>query len=120
MLSTPSVPFASRLCCATLVAAALLGGLGTGPTGCLSTLGPNIRREEHHVRMTQQATRGACMTCHESEAHMTRRMKAMTPAEMAEHMRWISTVVGPPLVQDWMLRERRTCVDCHAVKEPRA
>jgi len=111
-----SAPLAARLCCATLVVAALLGG----GLGCLTTLGPNIAREEHHVRMTPQATRGACMTCHESEAHMSKRMKGMTPAEMAEHMRWMTTVIRPPLVQDWMLRERRDCVACHAVKEPRA
>lgn len=116
MLPATSPRLAARLCCGSLVAAALLGSL----TGCLSTLGPDIRREQHHVRMTQQATRGTCMTCHESESHMSQRMKAMDPAEMAGHMRYISTVVHPPLVQDWMLRERRDCVACHAVKEPRA
>jgi len=112
----PSPPLVRRLCCATLLACALAGAL----SGCLTTLGPNIAREQHHVRMTPQATRGDCMACHESEAQMTKRMQVMSPDEMAEHMRWMMTVVRPPLVQDWMLRERRDCVACHSVKEPRA
>ena len=114
----PATPprLAARLCCGSLVFAALLGVL----TGCLTTLGPNIRREQHHMRMTQQATRGTCMACHEGESHMSMRMKAMSPAEMTAHMRYITTVMHPPLVQDWMLRERRDCVVCHAVKGPRA
>ena len=120
MLPAPSPRLAARLCCGSLVAAALLGCLAGCLSGCLTTLGPDIRREQHHVRMTQQATRGTCMTCHESESHMSQRMKAMNPAEMTAHMRYISTVVHPPLIQDWMLRERRGCVACHAVKEPRA
>lgn len=116
MLPATSPRLAARLCCGSLVVAALLGVL----TGCLTTLGPNIRREHHHVRMTQQATRGTCMACHESESHMSMRMKAMSPAEMTAHMHYITTVMHPPLVQDWMLRERRDCVACHAVKGPRA
>ncbi|HEY0133773.1 MAG TPA: hypothetical protein VGB85_06820, partial [Nannocystis sp.] len=115
-----SPPLVRRLCCAALLACALAGALGGCLTGCLTTLGPNITREQHHVRMTPQATRGTCMACHESEAQMTKRMKGMSANEMAEHMRWMTTVVRPPLVQDWMLRERRDCVACHSVKEPRA
>ncbi len=119
MASSSSLPRARHLCCVTLAVAGVLGALVGPLTGCLTTLGPDIRREDHHVRMQANATRGACMTCHESESHMRTRMKAMTPAEMSEHMRRITTVVGPPLVQDWMLRERRSCVACHSVKEPR-
>ena len=126
MLPSPPLARLRHACRAPVVALALLlagalGGLTTlANLGCLTTLGPDIRREQHHVRMTPDATRGACMTCHESEAHMSARMKRMSSAEMAEHMRWVTTVIHPPLVQDWMLRDRRACVACHSVKEPRA
>ena len=111
----PSTSTARRLCLAALVLAAGLGGA----VGCLTTLGPDIRGESHHVRMSRASTRDACMTCHESEAQMTRRMKGMSPEQMAEHMRWMTAVVRPPLVQDWMVSDPRDCVVCHRVKEPR-
>jgi hypothetical protein len=110
---------AARRCRAVAAAALAAAALVGGAFGCLTALGPDIRREAHHVRMSQTATRGACMTCHEGEAHMGARMKQMTPAEMRVHMQYITAVVHPPLVQDWMLRERRGCVACHRVKEPR-
>ncbi len=110
---------ARRLCLALAVAGPALAGLAGLLAGCLTTLGPDIRRESHHVRMSCDATRGACMTCHESEAQMTRRMQVMSPAEMSEHMRWMTAVVRPPLVQDWMVADRRGCVECHRVREPR-
>lgn len=100
---------------ATLVAAALLGGT----LGCLTTLGPDIRRDWPHAGMTQAATRGACLGCHETETHMRTRMQAMTPPEMQQHMQYITTVVHPPLVQDWMVKEPRECVACHTVRRSR-
>lgn len=104
---------------AVLVAAALLGGVSSSLTGCLTQLGPDIRREAPHRRMTQSASRGDCLLCHETESHMSRRMQAMSPAEMTAHMQYITTVVHPPLVQDWMVKEKRDCVTCHRVREPR-
>ncbi len=109
----------ARRCRALAAASLALAALVGGALGCLTTLGPDIRREQHHARMSQTATRGACMTCHESESHMGARMQQMTPDEMRVHMQYVTTVVHPPLVQDWMLRERRSCVACHRVKEPR-
>ena len=105
-------PAAAGFAAAVFAAAGLLGGL----VGCLTTLGPDIRRSWPHAGMTRAATRGDCLGCHETESHMRMRMQAMKPAEMAAHMQYITTVVHPPLVQDWMVQEPRDCVVCHAVR----
>lgn len=101
-----------RAALALLVAAA---GLGAG-FGCITAFAPNIRREEHHAAMTRDSPSGACLKCHETESHMAARMKTMPPSELARHMREMDTILRPPLVQDWMVRDRRGCVDCHRVK----
>lgn len=84
--------------------------------GCITAFAPNIRREEHHAAMTAGSTRGACLTCHELESHMARRMKDMDATAMQRHMAAMDRVIRPPLVADWMARDRRGCVDCHTVK----
>lgn len=100
-----------RACLALLVAA----GLGLG-LGCITAFAPNIRREEHHHAMTPRASRSDCLKCHETESHMAARMKNMHGPELAHHIHEMNAVVRPSLVADWMVRERRTCVECHRVK----
>lgn len=107
-----------RIAAAALVAAAGLGGLG-GAAGCIRAFAPAVRAEAHHGSMRPDSGRATCLKCHETESQMVTRMKAMSPAEMAAHMRWTETVVTPPLVQDWMVRDRRGCVDCHRVRGAR-
>lgn len=95
-----------------LLVAAILGSA----SGCITAFAPNIRREEHHAAMTASSTRGACLKCHETESHMASRMKGMSGDALAHHMHEMQSVIRPPLVQDWMVRDRRGCVDCHRVK----
>jgi shikimate 5-dehydrogenase len=97
---------------AVLLAAALAGT----SAGCITAFAPNIRREEHHAAMTSQSTRGACLKCHELESHMAKRMQHMDPATLERHMVEMNKVVRPPLVADWMVKDRRGCVECHAIK----
>ncbi len=92
------------------------GLLGAGAGGCITAFAPNIRREEHHTNMTTASTRGDCLGCHETESHMVARMKGMAADDLAQHMREMQTIVRPSLVQDWMVQERRGCVECHRVK----
>jgi hypothetical protein len=90
---------------------------GTGASsGCITAFAPDIRREEHHVMMSPRSTRGTCLTCHELESHMAKRMKGMDEAAMKRQMADMDRVIRPPLVADWMAKDRRGCVDCHAVK----
>jgi hypothetical protein len=118
-----AIPGAAMLRCPTLLvpAVAVIAGAALlgGALGCLTTLGPDIRRDWPHAGTSQATTRGGCLGCHETETHMRTRMQAMTPSEMTVHMQYITTVVHPPLVQDWMVQESRECVACHAVREPR-
>ncbi|MBZ5708356.1 hypothetical protein [Nannocystis pusilla] len=97
---------------AVLVAAALAGA----NSGCITAFAPNIRAEEHHGAMTSQSTRGACLKCHELESHMAKRMVGMDPATLERHMVEMNKVIRPPLVADWMAKDRRGCVECHAIK----
>lgn len=90
-----------------------------GAVGCITTLAPNIRREAHHSLMTPTSTGAACLKCHEAESAMARRMAGMSSSEMARHMN-PDGVIRPPLVADWMIKEKRGCVGCHALKEPRS
>lgn len=103
------------------VAAALLSAaaLAGSTAGCITAYAPNIRREEHHQAMTSQSTRGACLKCHELESHMAKRMRGMDPATLEHHMVEMNKVIRPPLVADWMAKDRRGCVDCHAIKGAR-
>ncbi|MDC0717904.1 hypothetical protein [Nannocystis bainbridge] len=87
--------------------------------GCITTFAPNIRREEHHGAMSSQSTRGSCLKCHELESHMAKRMSGMDPAMLERHMVEMNQVVRPPLVADWMAKDRRGCVECHAIKGER-
>ena len=100
---------------ALLVAAALAGSTA----GCITAYAPNIRREAHHEAMTAQSTRGACLKCHELESHMAGRMRGMDPATLERHMVEMNQVIRPPLVADWMAKDRRGCVECHAIKGAR-
>lgn len=102
-----------------LVAVALvLASMAGLSAACISAYAPNIRREAHHGAMSPQSTRGTCLTCHELESSMAKRMEGMDPATLATHMHEMmgGDVIRPPLVADWMAKERRGCVDCHAVK----
>ncbi|WP_143140555.1 hypothetical protein [Nannocystis exedens] len=100
---------------ALLLAAALAGSTA----GCITAFAPDIRREEHHAAMTSQSTRGACLKCHELESHMAKRMRGMDPAMLERHMVEMNKIIRPPLVADWMVKDRRGCVDCHAIKGAR-
>lgn len=100
---------------APLLIFALAAGLGAS-SGCVTAFAPNIRRDEHHAAMTPKASRGQCLTCHELESRMARRMKGMDDAAMQRHMAAMDGVIRPPLVADWMAKDRRGCVDCHALK----
>lgn len=102
-----------RVVLAVLCLAAMLGA---GAGGCITAFAPNIRREEHHTNMTPASTRGDCLACHETESQMTARMKGMSADHLAHHMREMQTIVRPSLVQDWMVKDRRGCVECHRVK----
>lgn len=84
---------------------------------CITALAPDIRREAHHGGATRRSNAGACLKCHEVESAMAARMRRMDRTEMASHMR-PDGVIRPPLVADWMVKDRRGCVACHAVKEP--
>lgn len=103
----------ARVALALLFLAALLGA---GAGGCITAFAPNIRREEHHTNMTAAASRGDCLKCHETESHMVARMKGMAADDLARHMHEMQAVVRPSLVQDWMVKDRRSCVECHRVK----
>jgi hypothetical protein len=105
---------AGGVAAAVFAAAALVGG----SAGCIAAFAPDIRREEHHAAMSAASTRGACLTCHELESHMARRMQHMDPATLERHMHEMnqSQVIRPPLVADWMAKDARGCVDCHKVK----
>jgi hypothetical protein len=107
----PDVAFGG-VAAAVLLAAALVGA----SSGCITAFAPNIRREEHHGAMTSQSTRGACLKCHELESHMAKRMVGMDPATLERHMVEMNKVIRPPLVADWMAKDRRGCVECHTVK----
>lgn len=96
-----------------LFAVAAAAGAGAG---CITAFAPNIRREEHHAAVTAGSTRGACLTCHELESRMARRMRGMDATAMQRHIAAMDRVIRPPLVADWMARDRRGCVDCHVVK----
>lgn len=103
------------------VSAALLAVVAVvgASAGCITAFAPDIRREEHHGAMSPQSTRGACLTCHELESHMARRMQGMDAATLERHMHEMNQVIRPPLVADWMAKESRGCVDCHKVKGAR-
>jgi len=90
-----------------------------GLAGCITAFAPDIRREAHHGMLSAKASGAACLKCHEVESAMARRMNGMSPQQMADHMR-PDGVIRPPLVADWMVKDRRGCVGCHALKEPRA
>lgn len=98
-----------------LSALLLAAALGT-TSGCITAFAPNIRCEDHHAAMRPASKRTACLTCHETESHMAARMKHMSGEALSHHMQEMQSVIRPPLVQDWMVRDRRGCVDCHHVK----
>lgn len=81
--------------------------------GCLTTLAPNIRAKGIHDIVTPAATRDTCLSCHETEADAIVRMERLAHA---------GKPVPPPregdapLVQDWMVEDKRSCVDCHHVR----
>ncbi|MCA9657406.1 MAG: hypothetical protein KC486_03620 [Myxococcales bacterium] len=65
----------------------------------------------------------SCLTCHELESSMAKRMAAMEPDELTRHMEAMSAGQeggDPPLVQDWMVKDPRGCLDCHRLRIPRA
>lgn len=98
----------------TLVVALLAVAAGLG---CITQLAPDIRREAHHGMLSGRSNAGSCLTCHELESKMAARMKGMSAQQMADHMS-PDGVIRPPLVADWMAKDRRGCVTCHRVKEP--
>lgn len=111
----PGLTVFGGLAAAALGIAALVGT----SAGCITAYAPNIRREEHHGAMSSRSTRGACLKCHELESHMAARMRGMDPAMLERHMVEMNQVIRPPLVADWMAKDRRGCVECHVVKGER-
>jgi hypothetical protein len=88
--------------------------------GCLTALAPNIRARDHHRGVRPGARRGECLSCHELESAMTRRMAAMDPQHLEAHTAEMMASGAAPLVQDWMVRDRRDCLDCHQLRPRRA
>jgi cytochrome c551/c552 len=82
---------------AILLAAALLGA-------CLPAFAPAIRAAKHHRGVSPSASDTSCLGCHptqrEAEAHAIAHGAA-------------------PIVATWMINDRRGCVGCHDVREPR-
>lgn len=80
-----------------LVAVALLGA-------CLPAFAPGIRAAKHHRGVGASAPDASCLGCHptqrESEA------SGFTHGDA-------------PIVATWMIEDRRGCVGCHRVREPR-
>jgi hypothetical protein len=72
--------------------------------GCLPAFAPGLRARGIHAGLDRDSPRTSCMTCHESEAEALAR--ASTSPSKA------------PLVAEWMLTERRSCVNCHHVHQP--
>lgn len=77
-----------------LGAAAVLGA-------CLPAFAPPIRARGPHVATSPAAADTTCLGCHPSEHEA-----------MADHG-------GTPVVPTWMINDRRGCVGCHTVREPR-
>jgi len=88
--------------------------------GCLTALAPNIHARDHHSAVRPSARRGECLSCHELESSMARRMAAMDPQHLESHTAEMTASGAPPLVQDWMARDPRGCLDCHQLRPRRA
>lgn len=82
---------------AILVAAALLGA-------CLPAFAPGIRATKHHRGVRASAPDASCLGCHPTQVE----------SEAPEFAHG-----DAPIVATWMIADRRGCVGCHHVREPR-
>lgn len=71
---------------------------------CLPAFAPSIRATRQHAALSPAAADTTCMGCHPSQAEM---------------LAGPSVHGGPPVVPTWMINDRRGCVGCHDVLEPR-
>ncbi|MBK8235785.1 MAG: hypothetical protein IPK74_09535 [Deltaproteobacteria bacterium] len=88
-----------RSIAAALVVLAIVGA-------CLPAFAPRLRAREHHAGVSPRATDETCMACHPSEYELR-----ADPGLRARAM--------APIVAAWMITDRRGCVGCHIVREPR-
>ncbi|MCB9703582.1 MAG: hypothetical protein H6711_16935 [Myxococcales bacterium] len=93
-----------------------LAALAGTTAGCLASFAPPIRPVDHHAGIEADAGRQSCLACHDLESTMAARMRGMTGDALAAHLEAMAS--EPPLVQDWMVEDRRSCVDCHRVRAP--
>ncbi|HGG58040.1 MAG TPA: hypothetical protein ENK31_09625 [Nannocystis exedens] len=87
--------------------------------GCLSAYAPAITARAHHSGIDIIDGDDSCMNCHELESSMAEKMAMMDPATLSQHLETMETSDDPPLVQDWMLEEDRSCLACHRLRNPR-
>lgn len=85
--------------------AAALGVLAIAGA-CLPAFAPRLRARGHHAGVSPRATDETCMACHPSEYELRE-----DPSVRARSM--------APVVAAWMIADRRGCVGCHIVREPR-
>lgn len=85
----------------TISRAALVAAFVGG--ACLPAFAPPIRAHRHHGGLTPAAADPTCLTCHPT----------------ADETHGDGRDGGPPIVPMWMVFDRRGCVDCHDVREPR-
>jgi hypothetical protein len=85
--------------------AAVLGVLAVaGALACLPAFGPDLRPRRHHAGIETSASAADCMSCHVDER------QAIAIGVDEDHP------APAPIVADWMLEDRRECVDCHRVR----
>lgn len=90
---------AGRSIAAWLVVLAIAGA-------CLPAFAPRLRARDHHAGVSPRATDETCMGCHPSEYEL-REDPGLRGRALA------------PIVAAWMITDRRGCVGCHTVREPR-
>ncbi len=88
---------------AILLAAALLGA-------CLPAFAPGIRAAKHHRGVSPAAADTSCLGCHPTQVEAEAHGVAHGAAPIA---------ATAPIVATWMVNDRRGCVGCHDVREPR-
>jgi hypothetical protein len=92
-----------------------LAGLGVA-SGCLTSLGPDIRARGYHRNLSARDPDDECLVCHEPELAAAKRLMAMTEQRRQATMGWMMREGGAALVAQWMIDDPRGCQVCHALR----